>query len=188
MKKRFFGIIVVIVLMFMCTVPVQAESKGKYLYTIWNLTPAKVGEAPELAPGEAPKIPEGGENVPLTPEEQKKQDEYWKEKNDGMKQERDSMMDIVFKDGLGNFNLQENSFEGEHREIKGEDGSVTKVYTDGSMETTWADGSREAVDTAGNHYKEDKDGRQTVTAPDGSVATITDDGKVRVDKPDGSKV
>lgn len=166
----------------------QAESKGKYLYTIWNLTPTKVGEAPELAPGEAPKIPEGGEDAPLTPEEQKKEDEYWKEKNDDMKTERDSMMDIVFKDGLGSFNLQEKRFEGEYREIKGEDGSVTKVYTDGSMETAWADGSREAMDIEGNHYKEDKDGKQTVTAPDGSVATIADDGTVRVNKPDGSKV
>ncbi len=168
--------------------PVQAESKGKYLYTIWNLTPTKVGEAPELAPGEAPKIPEGGEDAPLTPEEQKKEAEYWKEKNDDMKTERDSMMDIVFKDGLGSFNLQEKRFEGEYREIKGEDGSVTKVYTDGSMETAWADGSREAMDIEGNHYKEDKDGKQTVTAPDGSVATIADDGTVRVNKPDGSKV
>lgn len=185
--KKALSIIATIVFVLSCTVPAKAESKGKYLYSIWKLTPVKVGEAPKLTDEVAPAPPEEGK-VSLTPEEQKKQDEYWQEQNDNMKPDRDAMMDFVFNDGLGNLSLPENRFEGEYWQIKDEAGSVTKVYSDGSVKTIWPDGRKDALDTEGNHYTEDTDGRQTVTTPDGSVATFTDDGPVRVDKPDGSKV
>ena len=185
MKKRVFSIIALIILVLSYTIPAKASNDGEYLDNNGKLTPAEVKEALKLNNGEAAPAPSKGN---ITPEEQKEEDEYWKEENYALKSERDIMMRMVFADGLREFKLQEDRFEGEFTEIKGEDGSVTKIYSNGSMETAWPDGTREGLDAEGNHYTEDKDGRQTVTAPGGSVAIEDDDGSFHVDKPDGSKV
>ena len=72
--------------------------------------------------------------------------------------------------------IPEDSFDGNYSEVKGSDGSVTKVYDNGSVVTTKPDGTKEGVTYSGHRVTEDKDGNQTGYFFDGSTVVYKSDG------------
>ena len=82
-------------------------------------------------------------------------------------------------------NIPEDAFDGNFKEVKGSDGSVTSVFDNGSVITEYKDGSKTGVDYKGNQYSKDKDGNQTIRSTDGYTATEYKDGRKSLTEPNG---
>ena len=72
--------------------------------------------------------------------------------------------------------IPDDAFEGDYKDFRAKDGTVTRVYDNGSIVTTYPDGSREGMDYYCNRYTEDKDGRQVLYDTDGNQHIKNADG------------